>query len=181
MSATREVMDLFERHGSSGYDEAITMTEHCVQTAALAEAEGASAEMVAAALLHDVGHLLLAERRGHENFLEHDWDHEAVGAEWIRPRFGDAVATPVEHHVAAKRFLCATDAEYFRLLSPASVASLEVQGGVFTSDEATTFLSRPGSRDGVRLRRWDDDGKVAGLTIPPLAHYADVLTTLEVR
>jgi gamma-butyrobetaine dioxygenase len=180
VSATDDVLELFGQFGGSGYDEQVTMTEHCVQTAALASHEGAAPALVAASLLHDVGHLLLAEQRGNENFLADDWDHETVGADWIQPRFGDVVAAPVRQHVAAKRFLCATDPAYFSVLSPASIASLEVQGGPFTEAEVAEYSQQPGADDGVRLRRWDDDGKVAGLTIPDLADFGPLLRSLEV-
>jgi len=134
-----------------------------------------------AALLHDVGHLLQARARGDENYLAADWDHDIVAADWLRPRFGDAVADPVGHHVSAKRWLCLREPEYLDALSPASVASLAAQGGPFTDAEATRWRALPGADDAIRLRRWDDDGKVEGLDIASLTGYEALLNSLELR
>lgn len=179
MSATKHVLALFAEFGSSNYDEGVTLTEHSLQTAALARAEGASDTLIAAALLHDVGHFLQAQDRGNENYLAADWAHDTVAASWLRPRFGPAVADPVGHHVSAKRWLCACDPTYFQTLSTASVASLEAQGGPFTAEEAKAWRQEPGAEEAIQLRRWDDDGKVLGLTIAPLAAYDALLRSLE--
>ena len=170
-----EIFELFERYGSSAYDEAVTLTEHSVQTAACAQEAGAGDALVAAALLHDLGHLLLARARGHEDFLQTDWDHDRVAAEWLRPHFGEIVAAPVGLHVDAKRYLRAREPEYAEALSPASVASLAVQGGPFDVDEADAFEARPHAADAIALRRWDDDGKVAGRAIPDLDEFVPLL------
>lgn len=175
MSAADEVVRLFAEFGSSNYDEGVTLEQHCLQTAALAVAQGARPELVLAALLHDVGHFLLAAARGNENYLAMDWDHDVIAADWLRPRFGDDVADAVGHHVSAKRWLCSAEPEYFAALSPASVASLAAQGGPFTVDEAAAWKALPGTDDAVRLRRWDDDGKVDGITVEPLSAYTDLL------
>lgn len=170
-----EVLDLFDRFGSSNYDEGVTLTDHSLQTAALARAEGASDVLVLASLLHDVGHFLQAQDRGNENYLADDWAHDTVAAEWLRPRFGDEVADAVGHHVSAKRWLCASEPSYFDSLSAASVASLAAQGGPFTESEAIDWREQPGAEAAIRLRRWDDDGKVAGLNIAPLSDYTELL------
>ena len=174
-----EIQELFGRYGSSAYDEAVTLTDHSVQTAVCAEEAGAGDSLIAAALLHDLGHLLLARARGHEDFLQTDWDHDRVAAEWLRPRFGEVVAGPVGLHVDAKRYLCAREPEYAEALSPASAASLAVQGGPFDIDEATAFEAAPRAADAIALRRWDDDGKVAGRKIPDLDHYVPLLRSVH--
>lgn len=179
MTATDEVFGLFAEFGSSNYDEGVTLTDHSLQTAALAVAEGAHDALVLAALLHDVGHFLQARARGNENYLAFDWAHDTIAADWLRPRFGDEVADPVGHHVSAKRWLCAREPAYFDALSSASVASLAAQGGPFTDDEADEWRTRSGADAAIRLRRWDDDGKVAGLTIAPLAEYEALLRDRE--
>ncbi len=174
-----EVLALFDRFGGSAYDEAVTMTEHSVQTAVCAQEAGASDSLVVAALLHDLGHLLLARGRGHEDFLQPDWDHDRVAADWLRPRFGDAVAGPVGLHVDAKRYLCAREPDYADALSPASVASLAVQGGPFDDDAAAAFESSPHAEAAIALRRWDDDGKVAGRAIPDLVDFVPLLLSTQ--
>ena len=174
-----EIFELFDRFGSSPYDEAVSMTEHCLQTAVGAIDDGAEDILVAAALLHDIGHLLLARERESEDFLAADWDHETVGADWVRPVFGNAVAGPVALHVDAKRFLCGTESSYGELLSPASVASLAVQGGPFDWEQAARFEASAYSTDAVALRWWDDAGKVAGRVVPTLASFEELLRSLR--
>ena len=176
--AVDELIELFARFGESRYDERVTLTAHSEQTAACAVAAGAPDPLVAAALLHDIGHLLLARERGDEDFLRTDWTHDAVAAHWLRPRFGDAVADPVGLHVAAKRWLCANEPGYANRLSPASVASLEVQGGPYGPAESDAFLATPGAAEAVQLRGWDDDGKIAGLDVEPIESYGPLLRSL---
>jgi phosphonate degradation associated HDIG domain protein len=169
--ATQAVLQLFADRGDSEYGgEAVTQREHALQSAALAEADGASSALIAAALLHDIGHLLHdlpadAPDRGIDDL------HENSGAAWLQRHFGPAVAEPVKLHVAAKRYLCAVDAEYLGRLSPPSVQSLQLQGGAMSADEVRDFEQHPRFRDAVRLRHWDDTAKVAGLATPDLTHF----------
>lgn len=90
------------------------------------------------------------------------------------PLFGDDVTTPVRLHVAAKRYLGAIEPAYLNTLSPASVQSLELQGGVFTPVQAEAFATQPHALDAVRLRRYDDQAKVVGLSTPRLGHYMEM-------
>lgn len=175
MNVIAEIFDLFAVHGSSNYDEGVTLEDHSLQTAALAVVEAADEELVVAALLHDLGHLLQARARGNENYLATDWDHDVVAAEWLRPHFVQRIVEAVGQHVAAKRWLCATDPTYVAGLSAASVASLASQGGPFTPADANAWVRFPGADDAIRLRRWDDNGKVAGLNIPALDDYRPLL------
>jgi phosphonate degradation associated HDIG domain protein len=151
--------------------ERISQLEHALQSATLAERAGSSAPLIAACLLHDLGHLLDpdAERTRSREADDH---HEKTGAKRLSALFGQAVTEPVRLHVDAKRWLCATDDAYFGLLSAASVRSLELQGGPFTAAEAAAFRAQPFAEDAVRLRRWDDHAKVVGAATPTLAHFA---------
>jgi phosphonate degradation associated HDIG domain protein len=172
-----EIFEAFDRCGSDHYGEDITQLEHALQCAHLAAEEGASDGLIAAALLHDYGHFF--EGRGeaaeHEGVDAH---HEAHGAALLRRWFGPEVTTPIALHVAAKRYLCAVEPGYEEALSDASRLSLELQGGRFTAEQAEKFISAPYAEDAVRLRRWDDAGKVVGAVIPPLDAYADLLGRL---
>jgi predicted HD phosphohydrolase len=85
------------------------------------------------------------------------------------------VTLPIQLHVAAKRYLCATEAPYFATLSPGSVRSLELQGGPFTSEQAQRFAATPYAPDAVVLRRWDEQAKVCGLPTPALQHFRPYL------
>ncbi len=170
-----EVLLLFERRGDSLYGgEAVTQLEHALQCAMIAENEGASSDLIAAALLHDVGHLLhdLPDDAPDEGV---DDSHETSGHAFLRERFPPSVTEPVRLHVAAKRYLCAVEEAYRVALSPASVVSLELQGGPMSPEEVEAFDSDGYAGDALRLRRWDDAAKVPDLRTPSLEHFAAYL------
>ena len=174
MDCVDEVFALFERQGKAAYfGEAVSQEEHALQAAFFAVQEGAPEALVLAALLHDIGHLIDAREDAADRGI--DARHEDAGCEWLARYYPPAVTEPVRLHVAAKRYLCSVDAEYLRGLSPASAKSLRLQGGVFTRDEAAGFLRLPFGEDAVRLRRWDDAGKVVGLRVPGLSAYPGLL------
>jgi gamma-butyrobetaine dioxygenase len=171
MTIVDQIYRLFAERGDAAYlGEAVSQTAHALQTARLAEAAGAADPLVVAALLHDVGHLLhdLPETAAPQGT---DARHEDGGAAWLATHFGPAVTDPIRLHVAAKRYLCAVDPDYREQLSPASVRSLQLQGGPFAPAEVEAFRREPFHEDAVRLRRWDDQAKVPGLAVPGLKHY----------
>lgn len=173
MTDIEEVIDLFRRRGDSEYGgEAVTQLEHALQAAALAEAEQASPELIAAALLHDVGHLLhdLPDDAPDTGTDDH---HEASAGRYLQQLFPESVCAPVRMHVNAKRYLCAVDETYASSLSRPSQVSLALQGGPMTPEEVEAYRRQPYSEDAVRLRRWDDEAKVAGLETPSLEHFAE--------
>jgi predicted HD phosphohydrolase len=146
----------------------------------LAEDSGAPPSLICAALLHDVGHLL------HElpdDAPDHGVDdvHERLGYDFLRRSFIPEVSEPVRLHVAAKRYLCAADADYFATLSPPSVQSLAMQGGPFNDREAREFEAHPHFQHSVELRRWDDLAKVEGLETPSLAHFLSYLPQVMLK
>jgi len=171
MSVVDQVFSLFLERGQGAYfGEAVTETDHALQAAHLAEKSGANSELVAAALLHDVGHLLhgLGEDLAEQG---RDGRHEEGGAAWLARHFAPAVVDPVRLHVAAKRYLCAVEPGYLAELSPASRLSLGLQGGPFNVDEVRSFEREPWFRSAVAVRRWDDAAKVPDLSVPALEHY----------
>jgi len=172
------ILDLFAAQGAREYmGEAVSMSQHMEQSAACAAADGAADSLVAAALLHDIGHFIGAHPiDALENGIDNH--HETVGADYLQGHFPPAVSEPVRLHVAAKRYLCATDPAYLGRLSAASLNSLAVQGGPMSAAELRAFESNPYHRDAVRLRLYDDDGKVAGLTIRPVTDYRQLLESL---
>ena len=175
--SVHEVLELFRRFGSVHYDEDISQLDHGLQCAALAVAEGAADELVAAALLHDIGHLLHVSRGASGPTVE-DLDHEAVGSRYLAGLFGPAVTGPIALHVRAKRYLCAVEPAAFDGLSDGSRASLVSQGGLMAAGEIAAFVSNPCHDDAIRLRRWDDAGKVEGLEVAPLETYEPLLSRL---
>ena len=170
-----DIFRVFRTHGAAQYlGEPVSLTEHMLQAAHAAEQDGAPPRLVAAALLHDYGHFI---HEFPEDAAEHgiDTQHEEVAHAVLSEHFGPEVAEPIRMHVAAKRYLCATDPSYVRELSSASVHSLNLQGGPFSADQAAEFERSPFAADAVRLRRYDDVGKVEGLGTPDLEHYRPVL------
>jgi phosphonate degradation associated HDIG domain protein len=162
---------LFRRYGSSAYEggrrESVSAIAHALQCAQLAEWAGADAPLVAAALLHDIGHF----SAGLPADDTHDDRHEHRALPWLRRAFGPAVTEPIRLHVAAKRYLVATDPPYAHGLSPASVHSLALQGGPMDAAERAAFEQEPYSPQAVWLRRWDDAAKDPTRTTPPLGYY----------
>jgi phosphonate degradation associated HDIG domain protein len=171
MSPIDQIFGCFDRHGADDYGgEWVRQLEHALQCAALAEAEGAAATLIAAALLHDIGHLIhdLGDSPAARGI---DDRHELRGREWLARWFGEAVTEPVRLHVNAKRYLTAKDPGYFASLSAGSVHSLELQGGPFSPELAVGFIGLPFAQEAVRLRRWDEGAKVPGKSTPDLAYF----------
>jgi len=171
VSAADEVVAIYGARGAGAYfGERVSMTEHGLQAAWFAQVEAAPEPLIIAALLHDIGHLLEAVPDDLADWTS-DARHEETGARWLAQRFGPGISEPLRLHVPAKRYLCATDADYLRRLSSASVHTLKLQGGPMSVEEARAFEREPHYREAVRVRRWDDQGKVAGLETPPLEAY----------
>ena len=186
MSPVDRLAELFASEGAADYlGEPVTVAQHLLQAGALAQGAGAPAALVAAALLHDAGHLRGAdaladeqELSGRELMAGTDNDHGERGAAWLARWFDPAVTEPVRLHVAAKRYLCATEPGYFALLSPASVYTLSLQGGPMTPAEAAAFASGPYTADAVAVRRWDDAAKDPAADVPGFAWYRPLLQGL---
>jgi phosphonate degradation associated HDIG domain protein len=181
MSVIDEIVSLYAARGSAAYfGEAVSMTEHGLQAAHFAELAGAREAVVAAALLHDVGHLIATVPDDIAQWTV-DARHEAAGARWLGKWFSAEVAEPVRLHVRAKRYLCAMDPTYFSQLSPASVLTLKLQGGPMSAEEVADFEGEAGYRDALVVRRCDDRGKIAGLATRRLEDYYGLLRSLARR
>ena len=171
MLSIDDIRLLFERRGAEQYSgEPVTQLEHALQTAARAESVGADDDLVTACLLHDLGHLLhdlgaTPTLRGVDDL------HQYAALPFLRGLFSERVLGAVGLHVDAKRYLCATHVGYEAALSADSKRSLVLQGGVFTAEQAASFIARPGAADAVQLRQWDDLAKVEGASTQPLQHF----------
>ncbi len=171
MTAIDSIRRVFQERGASRYGhEAVSQLEHALQAACFAERAQSTPELVTAALLHDVGHLLhdLDDDAPEQGV---DDQHERAGARWLEQWFGPAVVRPMELHVAAKRYLCTTDANYYGRLSEPSIVSLRLQGGPMSPSEVSEFERDPFHQDAVRLRHWDEAAKVPEMITPPLEHF----------
>ena len=178
MTVMDEILGLYARRGTGAYfGEAVSIIEHSLQAAHFAAEEGADDALVIAALLHDVGHLI---GNAPDDIAEWhtDAEHEKTGAAWLARWFAAPVTDPVRLHVAAKRYLCATAPGYHDRLSPASVITLRLQGGPMSATEAQAFRSEPHYREAIRLRLWDERGKIEGLRTPTLEDYRPMIQAL---
>ena len=186
MSPVDRLAELFASEGAAGYlGEPVTVAQHLLQAGALAATAGAPSALVAAALLHDAGHLRgddpladSGELSGRELMSGTDNDHGERGAAWLARWFPPSVTEPVRLHVAAKRYLCAVEPAYFARLSPASVYTLSVQGGPMTAAEAARFAAAPHAADAVAVRRWDDAAKDPAADVPGFDAYRPLIEAL---
>ncbi|WP_018618045.1 HD domain-containing protein [Spirosoma luteum] len=179
------IAQLFAQSGQDAYyGEPVTQLEHALQCAHLAEQHGADHETVAAAFLHDIGHLLPSELANGESTLGYmdeygTVDHEKLGADFLRKQgFPEKVAQLIENHVNAKRYLVFKHPDYFARLSEASVRTLEFQGGPMKAGEALSFETNPYFKGILQLRAWDEQAKIPGLPTPDTAHYLSLCESL---
>lgn len=181
MGVIDEIGNLYGVKGGRAYEgEGVSQLEHALQSAQHAERAGAAPELVCAALLHDMGHLL--NDRGETPTLRGVDDlHQYAALPFLRPLFPEAVLGPIRLHVDAKRYLCATRAGYREALSEDSKRSLALQGGVFSLAEAERFIRQPYAAQAVSVRLWDDAAKVAGAATPDFAHFEPLLRAVALR
>ena len=176
MDAVSQIVALMERNGDGDYfGEPVTQLQHALQCAQCARDAGADEEMILAALLHDVGHLLddeRAQRSGEVGVVNHD----EIGGDYLRSLgFSERIAALVEGHVDAKRYLTATNPQYFERLSDASRLTLALQGGPMTPEEASAWGASEFLRDRLRLRTWDELAKDPAREVPGLEAYVDLI------
>ncbi|UYN94709.1 MAG: phosphohydrolase [Enhydrobacter sp.] len=167
----RELLDIFVGRATRRYGlSEINQLQHALQAAALAEADDAPPAAVLASLLHDVGHMIhdLGDNPAARGV---DDVHETLGADWLAGRFGPEVSEPVRLHVAAKRYLCTVESDYFGKLAPDSVRSLQLQGGLMSADEVEAFRRHPQHAAAVQLRRYDEAAKDPHATTPDFDHF----------
>lgn len=168
-----EIVRLFELYGNDDYDgEPVSQTSHMIQCAMKAMDDAGDIELILGALLHDVGHLLKHE---HDTKSMGEYgvaNHEGLGAEYLRKQgFSEKVCAMVEKHVAAKRYLVATDPIYREKLSPASVETLQWQGGPMIMEEAEQFTKHPYFEVIVKGRLWDEQAKDVNAYLLPLSFF----------
>jgi phosphonate degradation associated HDIG domain protein len=179
ITSVDDLYELFAARGDESYGEDVTSLMHALQCAHLARLDGATDELVLAALLHDVGHLVVDTQGGAREDLEvDDDDHEAVGGRILAKLFGSAVAQPVALHVTAKRWRCTVEPAYHETLSDTSRATLKAQGGLLDAAACQRFEAHPGFQAALQLRTWDDLAKDPSMTCPDLLSYRPLLERL---
>jgi predicted HD phosphohydrolase len=178
--------DIFERGTSMSYGAGeVSMCSHMLQTACFAEEDGASPELIAASLMHDIGHFgtdfsIESNENRHKAMLSVTKDryHEEAGANLLEKILGVDVAEPVRLHVSAKRYLCAVDPKYYENLAETTRHTLKLQGGIMTLEEVHIFESNVHSTAAAKLRRWDDLATHQERKIPSFGHYQKLLEDL---
>ena len=174
--------ELFALHHSLGhrhYGEGVSADDHARQCAALASADGASGELVIAALFHDAG-WYLHDDHSHDDGSVDD-DHAAAGARILSPLLGPEVAQPVALHVMAKRWRASIDPDYLDELSATSRATLVAQGGPLLADERARFEAHPGFGAALALRSWDDRAKASLVDTPDVEQYRSLAESIAQR
>ncbi|EEE38336.1 HD domain protein [Rhodobacteraceae bacterium KLH11] len=175
------IADIFDRRGGEEYlGEPVTMAQHMLQGATIAEQNGMPEEIIVGALLHDIGHFTSEFGTYHPGDTE-DRHHEDAGAEVLEQFFPSVITDCCRYHVAAKRYLCATKPEYFDRLSAASVHTLELQGGPMSTDEVATFESNPNLSQIIQVRYLDEAGKRADMETPDFSHFAPMVQRMVDR
>jgi len=173
--------DIFDRRGDEEYlGEPVTMTEHMLQGATIAEQNGQPEEIIVGALLHDIGHFT-SEFGTFSMEDTEDRHHEDAGAEVLERFFPSVITDCVRYHVAAKRYLCATRPEYFKRLSDASIHSLNLQGGPMSPEEVAAFETNPNLPQIIAVRYLDEAGKRPDMQTPDFWHFAPMVQRMVDR
>jgi len=167
-----EIIELFNKYGNEDYDgEPISQTSHMIQCSMLAMGEG-EVELTIGAFLHDIGHLLKHEQKTEAMGTFGVVNHEGIGASYLYKRgFSDRICAIVANHVAAKRYLVATDEMYASKLSLASRETLKWQGGPMTDKEAKAFKNHSYFEDIIKVRLWDEKAKVKNMHLLPISFF----------
>ena len=172
-SIIKKIINNYKTNKTLYIGEKVTMTEHMIQSAMLAEKNKCSSSLICASLLHDYGHFILDDP---DELVKKNTDgkHEDIGYEYLKKFFKKEIVEPIKHHVQAKRYL-ARDKKYYNRLSEASIVSLKLQGGLLNSKEAKKFEKEEFFKEAVKLRKFDEAAKKVGLKIKDIIDYKDLL------
>ena len=175
MNIVDEIINKYKTNNSLYIGEKITISNHMIQTAMLAEKDNSPKSLVCSCLLHDYGHFIIENPDLLVSKLL-DGKHEYLAFKFLSKYFKPDVVVPIKLHVEAKRYLC-RDNSYFNLLSKASKISLELQGGIMSDEETKKFTSLKFYKEAIMLRKYDDVGKVPNLKIKKIDYYKDLFNS----
>ena len=175
MSIIDQIITNYSNNKSLYIGERVTMSEHMIQTAMLAEKTNCSSNLVCSSLLHDYGHFILENP---DNLIakNEDGKHEDVGCSFLEKYFIEDVLGPIKYHVKAKKYL-AREKKYYELLSEASKISLKLQGGAMSKEEAKKFERNKFFENSIKLRKFDEVAKKTNLKIKSIKEYKNLLTS----
>ena len=175
MHIVDKIINKYQTNNSLYIGEKVTIAEHMIQTAMLAEENHSSQSLICACLLHDYGHFVIED----PDYLVSksiDGKHENVGFDFLKDYFKPEVTEPIKLHVQAKRYLC-RNKSYYDLMSDPSKISLELQGGTMNDDEAQKFTLSKFYKDAITLRKYDDDGKIPNVKVKKIDDYRDLIAS----
>tara|TARA_Y100000590_G_scaffold440478_1_gene565892 strand:- start:199 stop:768 length:570 start_codon:yes stop_codon:yes gene_type:complete len=175
MSIINKIIKNFENNKKLYIGEKVTISEHMIQTAMIAEKNNSSKSLVCACLLHDYGHFIVED----PDLLVSkslDGKHEDLGYEFLKKYFVSEVIEPIKLHVDAKRYLC-RNKFYYNQLSEASKISLDLQGGIMNEDEAKKFSLQKNFKDAIKVRKYDDSGKVPNIKMKKIEDYKELISS----
>ena len=173
MDIIDKIISNFKNNNSLYIGENVTIAEHMIQSAMMAEKSKNKDNLVCACLLHDYGHFIL-DNPDELVRKQQDGKHEDIGYEYLKKFFKKEIVEPIKHHVIAKRYL-ARDKKYLGRLSEASVVSLKLQGGILSSKEARLFEKQEFFKEAIKLRKFDEAAKKVGVKIKDIIQYKDLL------
>ena len=165
----------FKNNKSLYIGEKLTIPEHMIQSAMLAEKSKCNDNLICSCLLHDYGHFLI-ENPDNLVKINKDGEHEAIGYEYLKKFFKKEIVEPIRHHVLAKRYL-ARNKKYFNFLSEASKISLKLQGGVLNDNESNEFKKKKYFKNSVLVRKLDEAAKKTGFKMKTIDDYKSLLNS----
>ena len=175
MNIINKIVSSYLRNKSLYIGEKVTMSEHMIQTAMLAEKVNSSSNLICSCLLHDYGHFILKNPEDLVN-KNNDGKHEEVGFKFLKKYFIKDVLGPIKYHVKAKKYL-ARNSKYYKLLSEASKISLKLQGGIMSYKEAKEFEKNEFFESSIKLRKFDEAAKKNKLKIKSINKYKNLLAS----
>ena len=165
----------FSNNKSLYIGEGLTISEHMIQTAMLAEKNKCSDDLICASLLHDYGHFVI-ENPNQLVSDKIDGRHEIIGANYLKNFFHNKIIEPILLHVEAKKYL-ARNKKYYNNLSHASKISLKLQGGIMNEIDAKKFEQNKNYENAIKLRRFDEGAKQKNLKIKKIEDYKVLLNS----
>ena len=175
MNIIDKIIANFINNKSLYIGEKVTISEHMIQSAMIAEKAKSSSSLVCACLLHDYGHFILEDP---DELVRKKLDgkHEDIGYEYLKKFFKEDIVKPIKYHFLAKRYL-ARNKKYFNSLSDASKISLKLQGGMLNAKESKEFEKKDFFKHSIKLRKFDEVAKKTNIQIKSIVDYKELLNS----
>tara|TARA_B100001250_G_scaffold339731_1_gene307192 strand:- start:326 stop:862 length:537 start_codon:yes stop_codon:yes gene_type:complete len=168
-----KIISNFKNNKSLYIGEKLTMSEHMIQSAMLAEKAKCNDNLICSCLLHDYGHFLIDNP---DNLVKNnkDGEHENIGYEYLKQFFKKEIVEPIRYHVLAKRYL-SRNKKYFNFLSEASKISLKLQGGILNDNQSKEFKKKQYFKNSILVRKFDEAAKKTNMKMKTIDSYTFLL------